>query len=61
MSALLQVAAKALMSLLMSLATEAMFKEVMIMLAEMAAKSTKTEYDDRLVDKIKEVLEKEVK
>lgn len=54
----LKVAGKALISMLMSLATEAFFKEILIMVAEMAAKSTKTDFDDKLVEKMKEALEK---
>jgi hypothetical protein len=42
----------------MSLATEEFFKEILVMIAEMAAKSTKTEIDDKLVAKVKEALEK---
>ena len=55
----LNVAGKALINLLMSLATEQFFKEIMIMLAEKAAKSTKTDFDDKLIDKVKEALEKD--
>lgn len=51
------MAGKALISMLMSLATEKFFKEVFIMLAEQAAKSSKTEFDDKLVEKMKEALE----
>ena len=55
----MKTAGKALISLLMSLATEKFFKEVLLMLAEMAAKSSKTEWDDKLVEKMREALEQE--
>jgi hypothetical protein len=54
-----KAAGKAIISLLMSLATEAFMKEILIMLAEMAAKSTKTTLDDKLVEKVKEALGEE--
>ena len=57
----LKMAARSLISMLMALATEAFFKEVFLLLAEMAAKSTKTPYDDKLVEKMKEALEAEKK
>lgn len=53
----IKMAGKALISMLMSLATEKFFKEIFIMLAEQAAKSTKTGFDDKLVEKMKEALE----
>lgn len=52
-----KLAGKAVISMLMSLATEKFFKEVFLMLAEMAAKSSKTDFDDKLVAKMKEALE----
>lgn len=52
-----KLAAKSILNMLMSLATEKFFKEIFIMLAEMAVKSTETKYDDQLVEKIKEALE----
>jgi hypothetical protein len=56
-----KLAAKSLISMLMSLATEAFFKEIFLMLAEMAAKSTKTPYDDKLVESMKKALSAEEK
>ena len=50
---ILKIASKTAISMLMSLATEAFFKEVFIMLAEMAAKSSKTKFDDKLVGAMK--------
>ena len=54
---IIKIAGKSLISLLMSLATEAFFKEVFIMIAEMAAKSSKTSFDDKLVESMKKALE----
>ena len=54
---LMRAAGKALIAMLMQLASEKFFKEIFIMLAEMAAKSSKTPHDDVLVAKIKEALE----
>ena len=54
----LRAGGKALISMIMSLATEAFFTEVLIMIAELASKSTKTEIDDKFVKIMKENLEK---
>lgn len=56
---IVQLAGKSLIAMLMKLATEALFKEVFLMLADMAAKSTKTKYDDRIVNKMQEILDAE--
>jgi hypothetical protein len=52
-SSFLTVAAKAALSLLMSLATQEFFREIIVWTAEKAAKSSKTEWDDELIAKIK--------
>jgi hypothetical protein len=51
---LLKVAGKALISMVMSLASEAFFKDVFMMLAEKAAASSRTKFDDKLVARVKE-------
>lgn len=51
-----KMAGKSLISMLMAMATEAFFKEIFLMLAEMAAKSSKTPYDDKLVESMKRAL-----
>jgi len=56
MSMILGIAGKALIGLLMSLATEAFFRDIFIMLATQAAKSSKTKWDDELVENIKKHL-----
>lgn len=53
-----KAAGKALISLLMELATDAFFKEILLMLAEKAAKSSKTDIDDKAVEIIKKALNK---
>ena len=54
---IMSIASKAAISMLMSLATEKFFTEIFIMLAEKAAKSTKTPWAIELVDIIKKGLE----
>jgi hypothetical protein len=46
----------ALKAILIKLATQEAIEFLLVWLAEIASKSTKTTYDDELVDKIKELL-----
>jgi NDP-sugar pyrophosphorylase family protein len=55
---LLKVAGKALISMVMSMATEEFFKDVFMMLAEKAAQSSKTNFDNKLVARMRDELEK---
>lgn len=57
--ALAKAAGAAAIKMLMSLATEDFFREVFLMLADMAAKSTKTDFDNSLLEKMKVALDKE--
>lgn len=50
------IAGKALIGMLMKLATEAFFKDILLLVADMAVKSTETKYDDKLLSSIKEAL-----
>ncbi len=47
---------KTIIKLLMSLATEEIFKAVFLLLAEEAANSTKTDFDNKLIARITAVL-----
>ena len=49
---------KMLGSMLMKLVTQQFIKEMFIMAAELAAKSSKTTFDDKLVESIKKALDK---
>ncbi len=50
---------KAVVSMVMSLASEKVMREVLLMVAEMAAASTKTKWDDKLVAKVKEAIDED--
>jgi hypothetical protein len=54
----LKVAGKTLISMVMSLATEEFFKDVFMMLAEKAAQSSKTDWDNKFVARMKDELGK---
>lgn len=53
-----KTAFKALMSMIMSAASEEFFKEVFLWLARKAVESSKTSWDDELLAKIEKSLEK---
>jgi hypothetical protein len=53
-----QTAIKAFMAMAVKIATQEFLEYVYVLTAEALAKSTKTEYDDKVVDKAKEVLNK---
>ena len=50
------IVASMIKALLLKLVTQAMFEYILVETAELAAKSTKTDFDDKLVEKIKEAL-----
>jgi hypothetical protein len=58
MATIVSIAGKVALSVLARLATEEVFEKLLIMLAEYAASSSKTKWDDKLVVTLKDALGK---